>query len=42
MNKLNKLEKEILSKILFETAQEDGWESWEPVISSIMNKLGLK
>mgnify|MGYP003118433136 FL=1 len=42
MNKLNKLERETLSKILSQTAQEDGWESWEPVISSIMNKLGLE
>ena len=39
MDKLNTNEKRILSKILQETAQEDGWESYEPVISEIMDKL---
>jgi len=42
MNKLNTNEKRILSKILMETAQEDGWESYGPVIYEIMDKLSLE
>ena len=42
MDKLNTNEKRILSKILQETTQEDGWESYEPVILEIMDKLGLE